>query len=206
MKRLLDVVLAGLGLVALLPLFVVIAVAVVLEDGGGPFFRQVRVGRGGRPFRIWKFRSMRVDAERTGGQLTRAGDPRVTRVGAVLRRTKLDELPQLLNVIAGDLSLVGPRPEVPRYVARYTPEQARVLSLLPGITDPASLAYFDEERILAAAQDPEREYLESLMPAKIRMNLEYAARANVLSDLGIILKTFTRMAVGERRAPAREQQ
>jgi lipopolysaccharide/colanic/teichoic acid biosynthesis glycosyltransferase len=204
MKRLLDVVLAGLGLIALLPLFVVIAVAIVLEDGGGPFFRQVRVGRGGRTFRIWKFRSMRVDAERMGGQLTRAGDPRVTRVGAVLRRAKLDELPQLLNVLAGDLSLVGPRPEVPRYVARYTPEQARVLSLVPGITDPASLAYFDEERILAAAQDPEREYLESLMPAKIRMNLEYAERASVLSDLGIILKTCTRIAVGERRAPARE--
>jgi lipopolysaccharide/colanic/teichoic acid biosynthesis glycosyltransferase len=192
-KRLLDVVAAGLGLVALFPFMFVIALVIFVEDGGSPFFRQVRVGKGGRTFEMWKFRSMRVDAEKLGGQLTRAGDPRVTRVGAVLRRFKLDELPQLINVLAGDLSLVGPRPEVPRYVAKYTPEQARVLTLVPGITDPASLTFIDEERILAASQDPEREYIESLMPEKIRMNLEYAARANVLSDLGIILKTLTRI-------------
>jgi lipopolysaccharide/colanic/teichoic acid biosynthesis glycosyltransferase len=192
-KRLLDLIVSGLGLVALLPLFVAIALVIFFEDGGPPFFRQVRVGKGGRTFEMWKFRSMRVDAEQLGGQLTRAGDPRITRVGAVLRRFKLDELPQLINVFAGDLSLVGPRPEVPRYVAKYTPEQARVLTLIPGITDPASLAFIDEERILAASQDPEREYLESLMPEKIRMNLEYAARASLLSDLGIILKTLTRI-------------
>ena len=193
MKRALDAVLAGAGLLALLPVFALVSAAIVLEDGGSPFFRQVRVGRGGRPFRIWKFRSMRRGAEALGPQLTRARDPRITRVGAVLRRYKLDELPQLLNVLAGDMSLVGPRPEVPRYVAAYTPEQARVLELVPGITDPASLAYIDEEAILARAADPERAYLERLMPEKIRINLDYAARATPLSDVAVILRTLVRI-------------
>ena len=204
MKRLLDVSIAIVGLIVLVPLFVFLSVAIFLEDGGPPFFRQVRVGREGREFRLWKLRSMCTNAEQLGGQLTAARDPRITRVGSLLRRFKLDELPQLINVVAGDLSLVGPRPEVPRYVATYTPDQSPVLSLMPGITDPASLAFIDEEVMLAEAQDPEREYIERLMPHKIRMNLEYAAQANVASDIGIVLKTLARIVRRGSRAQVPE--
>lgn len=188
-KRLLDVVASAAGLVALSPLLVGIAAAVKL-DGGPAFFRQERIGHRGRPFRMWKFRTMVPHAERLGPQLTAAGDPRITSTGRWLRRTKLDELPQLLNVLVGEMSLVGPRPEVPRYVARYTAEQRRVLELVPGITDPASVHYRDEGALLAAAPDPDRLYVERLMPDKIRRNLAYAATATVWSDVRVILQTL----------------
>lgn len=149
-----------------------------------------------------KFRTMIVDAERMGKQLTVGRDPRITRVGYWLRKTKLDELPQLINVIRGEMSLVGPRPEVPRYVAAYDAEQRKVLDLRPGITDPASITYYDESDLLAGAPDPEMMYLAEVMPEKIRINLEYARRANILSDLGIILRTIFRM-VNRRAVPNR---
>ncbi|HEX6966243.1 MAG TPA: sugar transferase [Gemmatimonadaceae bacterium] len=200
-KRALDLVGSGVGLVVLAPLFVVIAAAVKL-DGGPVFFRQERVGRHGRPFRMWKFRTMVPDAERVGPQITARGDRRITRVGRWLRTSKLDELPQLLNVAAGEMSLVGPRPEVARYVRRYTAEQRRVLDLVPGITDPASIQYRDEERLLAQAADPERLYIDRLLPDKIRLNLEYAARASVARDVMLIAQTLARIVLPPADAPA----
>ena len=189
-KRAGDVVAALVGLVLLAPLFVLIAIAIAAESGAPVFFRQTRVGVGGRRFRMWKFRTMVPDAERRGQPLTVGEDPRITRVGRLLRRTKLDELPQLLNVLRGDMSVVGPRPEVPRFVELYTPAQRAVLDLVPGITDPASIRYRDESDVLAAAEDPELLYIERIMPEKIRLNLEYAAHATPWSDLRIVLETL----------------
>jgi lipopolysaccharide/colanic/teichoic acid biosynthesis glycosyltransferase len=192
-KRALDLAGSLLGLALLWPLFLAIGLAVALGDRGSVFFRQERVGHRGRRFRIWKFRTMAEGAELQGGALTVGHDPRITRVGRWLRRYKLDELPQLLNVVAGDMSLVGPRPEVPEYVALYSPEQRRVLDLVPGITDPASIGYWDEAALLARAPDPARLYEDQVMPDKIRLNLEYAARATVRTDLLLILRTLLRL-------------
>jgi lipopolysaccharide/colanic/teichoic acid biosynthesis glycosyltransferase len=204
-KRIFDVAGAGLGVVVLAPLLSVLALLIKLEDGGPVFFRQARVGCRGRPFRIWKFRTMVSDAEARGLPLTAWRDPRVTRVGAWLRRLKLDELPQLLNVLAGDMSLVGPRPEVPRYVAAYTPLEREVLKLVPGMTDEASLRYADEESMFAGVPDPERRYVEVILPDKVRLNLAYAARATVWTDCRLILATVGRLAFPAQRAdsPAR---
>ncbi len=202
-KRVVDVVCAGVGAVALLPLFALIALSIRLDDGGPVFFRQQRVGRRGRTFRIWKFRTMSTDAARRGPQVTVRGDPRVTRVGRWLRRYKLDELPQLWNVVAGEMTLVGPRPEVERYVEHYTPEQRRVLECTPGITDPASLEFRDEASLLAAGDDPERTYLERVMPEKIRLQLAYMDRATVASDVTVVLRTLYRL--GATPAPQSAQ-
>ncbi len=188
-KRTFDLVGAGVGLLVLAPLFGVIALVVRLEDGGPAFFRQERVGYRGRPFRMWKFRTMVPDADSLGPLLTAGRDPRVTKVGAWLRRLKLDELPQLFNVLVGDMSLVGPRPEVARYVASYDAAARRVLELVPGVTDEASIRYVDESALLAAAADPERFYVEEIVPEKIRINLAYAARATVWRDVLVILTT-----------------
>jgi len=198
MKRVVDVALSALALALLWPLGLVVAAAVRLGDGGPAFFRQERVGRGGRRFRMWKFRTMTVGSERSGRHLTVSGDARITRVGAVLRRTKLDELPQLLNVLRGEMSLVGPRPEVPRYVAFYNAEQRPVLRLTPGITDPASLRYRDESEELSGSAEPERMYVERIMPEKIRLNLAYAARATWRSDLGVIWATVCTLLAPRR--------
>jgi len=189
-KRTFDLVAAGIGLVLLAPLLLLIAVAIRIDSPGPVFFRQERIGRGGRPFRIHKFRTMYVGAEHNGGQLTVGGDPRITRVGRVLRRYKLDELPQLIDVVQGTMSLVGPRPEVPRYVALYDEAQRKVLLLTPGITDVASIAYRNENELLSASDDPEREYIERIMPDKIRLNLEYARSATLTSDIKVILRTL----------------
>jgi lipopolysaccharide/colanic/teichoic acid biosynthesis glycosyltransferase len=205
-KRAFDLVSAVAGLLVLWPLFLVVALAIRLEDGGSVFFRQVRVGRGGRPFRIWKFRTMVRDAERQGRAITLAKDARVTRVGATLRRLKLDELPQLLNVVAGEMSLVGPRPEVPRYVAQYGPAQRRVLELVPGITSPAKRAYHDEAELLADTPDPEGVYVQQVMPDKIRIHLRYADRATPWSDLLMVVRTLVHIVPGvaaPSRAPGR---
>jgi len=190
LKRIFDLVVAGIGLVMLLPWFVLVIILIRLDDGGPAFFRQVRVGHNGKPFRIWKFRTMRVDAEQRGGLVTAAGDPRVTRVGRLLRRVKFDELPQLMNVVGGEMSLVGPRPEVPYYVEQYSEGQRRVLNLMPGITDPASVAFRDEEMVLAHFDDQEAAYVREIMPEKIRLNLEYAKHATLWGDIGVILKTL----------------
>lgn len=190
-KRIFDLVASFLGLLLLSPLFLLIGALVKLEDGGPIFYKQRRVGYQGRKFTIWKFRSMRVDADKAGPSITFGEDPRITRVGKWLRKTKLDELPQLFNVFRGEMSFVGPRPEVPEYVAMYTPEQRVVLNLLPGITDPASLKYRNESEFLATSPDPLETYVSVVMPDKIRINLEYSHSANILSDIWIILKTVT---------------
>ncbi len=185
-----DLTLAGLGVVVLSPLLAVVAASVALDSPGPVFFRQVRVGRGFRPFRIIKFRTMVEDAARRGGPLSIGADPRVTRVGRWLRRLKLDELPQLFNVLAGDMSLVGPRPEVPEYVERYRADYADILTVRPGMTDLASLKYRDESALLAAAADPGAEYVRVILPDKIRLAREYVRRSSVLFDLSLILRTL----------------
>jgi lipopolysaccharide/colanic/teichoic acid biosynthesis glycosyltransferase len=189
-KRAFDLFWSLLGLVLLCPLLVLVALLVKLEGGGPVFFRQVRVGRGGRPFRIWKFRTMVVDAEQQGRSITVGRDPRITRIGAILRDTKLDEIPQLLNVVAGEMSLVGPRPEVPRYVALYTEAQRAILALRPGITDLASIKYRNESELLAGAANPDEAYVQVILPDKVRINLSYAARASIWSDFLVILATL----------------
>jgi lipopolysaccharide/colanic/teichoic acid biosynthesis glycosyltransferase len=198
-KRVLDLVGATLGLLVLWPLFAIVAALIKLDDGGPVLFVQSRVGRGGRPFAMLKFRTMTVDAGQRGGSLTIGADPRITRLGRLLRASKLDELPQLVNVLTGDMSLVGPRPELAKYVALYDADQRRVLELRPGITDPASIAYRHESMLLDRAPDPEAFYIASILPDKIRINLDYAARASVLRDLGVIASTITALFRGSAR-------
>ena len=189
-KRLFDLLLSALALLLLSPVLLATALAVWWEDGLPVLFRQVRVGRGGREFGMYKFRSMVKNAAAIGPYHTASDDPRITRVGALLRRTKLDELAQLIDVCLGHMSLVGPRPEVPRYVAVY-PQALRdkLLGVRPGITDPASLAFRDESERLTQAADPQREYLEVVMPAKLAISAKYIDEANTLSDLRCIAAT-----------------
>ena len=188
-KRAMDIAISAAALCVLWPVFLLIALAIVIDDPGPVFYRQVRVGRGGRPFRIFKFRTMVVDADKKGLSITVGRDSRITRVGAFLRKTKLDELAQLLNVLCGQMSFVGPRPEVPRYVELYTPYQRQVLLVRPGITDYASIAYRNENDLLAGADDPERMYIETIMPDKIELNMKYLREISPLADLRLILKT-----------------
>lgn len=189
MKRLCDLVLGAAAAILLLPVMAAIAAVILCMDGRPVLFRQQRVGQFGRPFWIWKFRTMAPDAERIGGSLTVGADPRITPLGRWLRRHRLDELPQLANVLRGQMSLVGPRPETPDFVAAYTAEQRDVLRLKPGVTDVASIAYRDEASLLAAAADPHAAYREVIAPAKIRLSLDYARGATVLSDLRVVLRT-----------------
>ena len=190
-KRLFDLLGASLALLLLSPLLLLLALAIKLDSPGPVFFRQERVGRHGRPFRIHKLRTMAVDAPQRGLPLTVGADPRITRVGARLRGLRLDELPQFIDVLAGDMSLVGPRPEVPRYVAHYPPAlRERVLSVRPGITDPASLLFLNESQLLAAAADPEREYIEAILPKKLQCAADYAERATLWTDLRLIGRTL----------------
>lgn len=189
-KRLFDVLWSSMGLLVLAPLGVLIALLVKLADRGPVFYRQTRIGQFGKPFRIWKFRSMVVRADQMGAPVTSEGDPRITWIGRLLRRTKLDELPQLWNVLVGDMSLVGPRPEVPRYVELYTPEQREILKYKPGITDVASLLFRNEQELLRGTGDLEGFYLRYCLPKKIQLNREYAERATLLQDLWVILQTL----------------
>jgi lipopolysaccharide/colanic/teichoic acid biosynthesis glycosyltransferase len=170
----------------------VIALLIFLQDGHGPFYWQERIGFGGMPFQMWKFRSMRKNAPQ-GAQLTVGKDPRITPIGHFIRKYKLDELPQLINVWKGDMSLVGPRPEVKRYVDLYTNDQKRVLLVKPGITDYASLEYFEENTLLGKSANPEKTYIEEIMPAKIMINLKYIDRASVTEDIRIIFLTIARI-------------
>ncbi len=195
-KRAFDLFWSLLGLAVLSPFLAATALAVKLEDGGPVFFRQMRVGRGGRAFRIWKFRTMVVDAEARGRAITVGADPRITRTGRFLRASKLDELPQLLNVVTGEMSLVGPRPEVPRYVDLYTDDQRSILGLRPGITDLASIKYRNESELLARAADPDAAYVREILPDKIRINQAYAARAGIGADVLVILATLGLVPVG----------
>jgi len=189
-KRLFDIVASGLGLIVLSPLFLVIAIWIKLDSKGPIFYRQVRVGRYNKDFRIFKFRSMRVGSDK-GSLVTIGGqDERITRAGCFIRKYKLDELPQLINVLIGDMSLVGPRPEVRHYVNYWTPEQMHVLDVRPGITDPASIKYFDENELLEKAENPEKYYIEVIMQEKIKLYLQYVEKQSFLYDITLIFKTF----------------
>lgn len=190
MKRLFDIFASGLGLVCLSPLFAILAVWIKLDSRGPVFYRQVRVGKDNKNFRLFKFRSMRPDADKLGLITVGGHDPRVTRSGYYIRKYKLDEFPQLINVFKGDMSLVGPRPEVRKYVDMYTPEQMRVLSVRPGITSLASIRYRNENEILATAEDPDKCYIEQVMPDKLKIDLEYVDRATLLNDIRLIFSTF----------------
>ena len=200
MKRLFDLLVSLVALYALTLPLLVLALWIKLDSPGPVLFRQVRVGRWGNLFHIWKFRTMVADAPARGPAITAAGDPRITRAGRFLRATKLDELPQLVNVLLGEMSLVGPRPEVPQYVALYPPDlREQILAARPGITDPVSLAFSDEAARLAAAADPEREYREVILPAKLRAAADYAAQATLWTDLGVLARTAWRGVSGGLR-------
>lgn len=193
MKRLFDIVVSLAGLIVLLPLFVLLAVLVAFSPGPGIFYIQTRVGRYGRDFSLYKFRTMRPDADKAGLLTVGGRDPRITAIGYYLRKYKLDELPQLLNVLNGSMSLVGPRPEVRKYVEMYSHEQKQVLNVRPGITDFASLEYFEENELLAKSANPEQTYIEQVMPAKLELNKKYIQTAGLLTDLKIIFLTVKRL-------------
>lgn len=197
MKRLFDIAASGCGLIVLSPLFLFIAIWIKCDSKGPVFFRQTRVGRGNKDFRIFKFRSMRIGSDK-GSLVTIGGrDPRITRSGYYIRKYKLDELPQLINVFVGDMSLVGPRPEVRHYVDYWTPEQMHVLDVRPGITDPASIKFRNENELMAQAEDPEDYYIRVIMQEKIKLYLEYVENASFWYDIKLIFKTF-KVIVTER--------
>jgi lipopolysaccharide/colanic/teichoic acid biosynthesis glycosyltransferase len=188
--RLLDILFSAIGLVLLSPLFILFYILVWMESKGGGFFVQERIGKDGKPFGLYKFRSMKTEAEAEGQITVGAHDTRITRIGYFLRKYKLDELPQLWNVLKGDMSIVGPRPEVKRYVDLYTDEQRKVLTVRPGITDHASIRYINENEILCRADDPERVYIEQIMPDKIKLNMVYIEHHTLREYLRVILLTI----------------
>jgi lipopolysaccharide/colanic/teichoic acid biosynthesis glycosyltransferase len=194
-KRSLDLFVSCLGLLLLSPLFAAISGLIKLDSRGPVLFRQERIGQGLRRFVIYKFRTMTEDAPLRGGQLTASGDSRITRLGRILRKTKIDEFPQLFNVLRGDMSLVGPRPEVPRYVELFRREYQEILRVRPGITDLASLKYREESEILQRAVDPEHEYVTRILPDKIALAREYVRRSSFCFDTSLILKTLLRVVV-----------
>jgi lipopolysaccharide/colanic/teichoic acid biosynthesis glycosyltransferase len=201
-KRIFDLAVSGAGLVMVSPVILAAAIAIKLESPGPAFYNGRRVGKDGRAFHIFKLRTMRPGADQQGPAVTAGGDPRITSVGRLLRRTKIDELPQLLNVLRGDMSLVGPRPEHPDYVERYTADQRRVLTVRPGITGPTALAFVDEEELLRGA-DAETVYLADVMPQKLAVDLEYVETASLRGDLRILGRTVyvvLRRALGFRAA------
>ncbi len=198
-KRLFDLFCSALALVLLSPLMLAIALLIKREDGGPVFYRGLRVGRWGKPFRVYKFRTMVVNAERVGGPSTAERDPRITRLGKALRKYKLDELPELINVLVGEMSIVGPRPEVPQYIAMLSEEESEILDLRPGITDWATLWNSDEGAVLAESADPDRAYLEKIRPTKLRLQLEYARKHTLLVDLSIVARTL--VAIVLRKPP-----
>ncbi len=194
-RRLLDVCGAAAGLLWLLPAFLIISISIKIDSKGPVFYRAARLGRYGKPFQMFKFRSMRADADKVGALITPDGDPRVTRVGGFLRKFKLDELPQLINVLKGEMSLVGPRPEAALYFDYYTPDEKRaVLSVRPGMTDYGSLRFHDEGRLLAGAADPIQTYLDLIREPKVRAQLEYIRDQSLLLDLKLILRTIGAVA------------
>lgn len=190
MKRLFDIIASGLGLLFLSPLFIIVAIWIKIDSKGPVFFRQIRVGRYNKDFRIYKFRSMRVGADK-GSLVTVGGrDSRITKSGYFIRKTKIDELPQLINVFIGDMSLVGPRPEVRHYVNYWTSEQMHALDVRPGITDPASIRYRNENELLEKAEDPEKYYIEVIMKDKIKLYLDYVEKHGFWYDIKLIFQTF----------------
>lgn len=193
MKRAFDIIFSFFGLLALFPFFLFIGIWILIDSPGGIFYRQTRVGRNNRDFRLWKFRSMGPDSDKKGLLTVGGRDPRITNSGYFIRKYKIDELPQLINVLTGDMSFVGPRPEVRKYVDLYNEEQKRVLLVRPGITDIASLEYFEENELLGKSSDPERTYIDEIMPAKLKLNLQYIDKADLGTDLSMIFKTIARI-------------
>ena len=193
MKRIFDIVVSLVGLILLLPLLVFVAVLIKLDSRGPIFFRQQRIGMAFRPFQILKFRTMIDNAQRRGGLITFAGDTRITRVGGILRKTKIDELPQLINVLRGDMTFVGPRPEVPEFVELFRQDYEEILTVRPGMTDLASLKYRDEAAVLGCSNNPQEEYLRRVLPDKINLNKEYIRRSSFFFDLTLILKTLLKL-------------
>lgn len=193
MKRIFDIICSVIILLLFFPFGLIISILILLESRGGVFYRQERIGRYGKPFRLFKFRSMRKNADKQGKLTVGMRDSRITRTGYFIRKFKLDEFPQFINVIAGDMSIVGPRPEVKEYVDLYTDEQRLILNVRPGITDLASLEYFEENELLGKASDPQKTYIEEIMPAKIALNKRYLANPTLANDLTIMWKTFVRI-------------
>jgi len=193
LSRLFDIVFSLIWLIVLAPLFLVIAILIKLEDKGPVFYQGVRVGRLGKPFRMFKFRTMVVHAEKIGGPSTANDDPRITKVGKIIRKYKLDEIPQLINVLRGEMSFVGPRPEVQYYVNMFTEEEKKILIVKPGITDWASLWNSDEGAILAGSKDPEKTYMEKIRPEKIRLQLKYVKEHSFWVDMAIIFRTLMKL-------------
>ena len=192
LKRIFDITLSLFGLIILLPFMLIIAILIKLDSKGPVFFKQIRVTKNGREFKIFKYRTMRVGSDKYS-QITVGKDNRITKIGAFLRKYKLDEIPQLINVLLGDMSLVGPRPEVPKYVALYTDEQKEILKVRAGITDYASIEFSDENDLLASEEDPEKAYIEKVMPKKIELNKKYISEISMLTDIKIILITIKKI-------------
>lgn len=188
-KRLFDIIISFIFLIILSPLFIIIALWIILDSRGGAFYTQQRVGRGNKDFSMYKFRTMKPDSDSKGLLTVGGRDPRVTRAGYYLRKSKLDELPQIFNVLKGNMSFVGPRPEVRKYVNMYNSKQLKVLNIRPGITDPASLEYIDENILLEKSKDPEKTYIDTIMPAKLDLNLAYMKNHSLKGDIKIIFKT-----------------
>jgi len=198
LKRLFDVASALIGIIVLSPVIAIISLAIRIDDRGPVFFRQIRIGLRGKPFVIWKFRTMRPDADRLAPNVSPSSDPRITRIGRILRRSYLDELPQLLNVLVGSMSVVGPRPETPEFVALYTPEERRVLAVKPGLLGPSTLASMDESAILEAADDPFAYYVEVLMHERIRLDLGYLDRMSLWNDVRLLARQVSKIVVRRR--------
>jgi len=193
MKRIFDILISLIVLVLFFPFGLIISVLILLTSRGGVFYRQTRVGKNGIPFKIFKFRSMRINADLTGKLTVGMRDPRITSIGYFIRKFKLDEFPQFINVLVGEMSIVGPRPEVQEYVDLYSAEQRRVLQVKPGITDYASLEYFNENELLAKSTNPQKTYIEEIMPAKLRLNEKYLMNPSIGHDLYIMFRTFLKI-------------
>jgi lipopolysaccharide/colanic/teichoic acid biosynthesis glycosyltransferase len=191
-KRIFDFISSLVVVILFFPFFILIAIWILLDSPGGIFYKQIRVGKDGKEFTLLKFRSMTIGADKQG-LITVGNDNRVTRSGRFIRKTKIDEFPQLINILKGDMSVVGPRPEVPKYVALYTEDQKKVLSVRPGLTDLASLKYFDEQKLLGESDDPEKTYLNEIMPKKLDLNLQYLAQQSLFLDFKLIFSTIFRI-------------
>ncbi|WP_338952260.1 sugar transferase [Fusobacterium nucleatum] len=192
LKRIFDITLSLFGLIILLPFMLIIAILIKFDSKGTVFFKQIRITKGGKEFKIFKYRTMKAGSDKYS-QITVGKDERITKIGSFLRKYKLDEIPQLINVLIGDMSLVGPRPEVPKYVALYTDEQKEILKVKAGITDYASIEFSDENDLLASEEDPEKEYIEKIIPKKIELNKKYLSEISVLTDIRIILLTIKKI-------------
>lgn len=193
MKRIFDIVCSGIGLIILFPFFMLIILIISIDSKGGVFYKQVRVGQHNTDFKLFKFRSMKTGADKKGLLTVGGRDPRITKIGYYLRKYKIDELPQLINVFIGEMSLVGPRPEVRKYVDLYSQEQLKVLTIKPGITDNASILYFNENELLGKSNNPEETYIKEIMPEKINLNIKYIEGYHLFTDIKIIFKTIKKI-------------